>query len=412
MKDRISLRILNTIKKSFFLNFFLSKNILPYMDFFYLNLLIFFVKSHQILHDCFSSDVNFDYFSNKSIDYIISCPNKKIQKINLNNTTNIKSISIFKDSHVIFECSPLIQNINLLIYNKPKIAFENQCYFYNIEIFDAPEFYWNQNFKVKTKNVVLYNDHYQLPFLSENIIYSQNRKPNYIIDEPNTSLLNNDYERECDEIFRIYFSSDNVTFICSYTYTLEISYKEINSYSFKIIGNDYLNIINSDEKGKFGNYISSIMKNIELPDNYNILFSDFLYVEDVENYLNVFDKYPGRKIWLTLTWENYLEDGRYYRYCPWEDSSLSFLPEYQDLEYYYDRLESGTRWRKACVGKTGILFEQDETHGELIVFSSTSTLTIIIVVIVVVLAVLIANAVIAYQVYKKHYKKETKESED
>lgn len=133
-------------------------------------------KGNKILHDCNLHKANLNIYQNQSVDYFISCPKSYVQSIDLTNADHISSISVFNNSNLVVTCPQNMQillNINLYIYNNPNIAFDDNCYFNNVNIFDYPTFNTGEKKKNFVKNINIYNLSYILPFETETKLYIQ-----------------------------------------------------------------------------------------------------------------------------------------------------------------------------------------------------------------------------------------------
>lgn len=131
-----------------------------------------FIKSNQFTHDCNSNNIDFDIFQNQPIDYIVSCSQNKTQYLNIDKYNHLNSISIYQDSVVSLLCSPLCIDIDLFIFDQPELILTNNCIFRNITIYNSPTFNIIKNANIFAKNIIIYNNSYQLPFKSENTIYT------------------------------------------------------------------------------------------------------------------------------------------------------------------------------------------------------------------------------------------------
>lgn len=365
----------------------------------------FFVKSYQVFHDCNSSSFNSNNFGNESLEFIISCPGKKIQKIPYDDLKNFQYITIFEDSNIIFECSSKIPKIskNLLIFDKPQIKFSNHCFFNNIKIFNSPEIVINNDSKLSAQNIFIYNNSYNFPIKSKNITYIQKPRHKSANKTNIKSLIQNKVDSHyCADNFTI-IMSDNARVICNLDdFDLTIEYYDFSDYQFEIESWDYvkkdiyINFTNVNADDQLNHYLRYILPSIAIPDDINVIFTDFLDFDVIESNLYLFDRYREANIWTTLTWRRYLSNS--YK-CPWVDGK--FKSEYQYLEYYFDNLEKNTRWRKFCEGYYGFLFKQDEPQGTVITISHASTLAVLITIIVIYCAVFISTFFIVYYRWKK-----------
>ena len=350
-----------------------------------------FIKSNQFTHDCNSNNIDFDIFQNQPIDYIVSCSQNKIQYLNIDKYNHLNSISIYQDSVVSLLCSPLCIDIDLFIFDQPELILTNNCIFRNITIYNSPTFNIIKNANIFAKNIIIYNNSYQLPFKSENAIYTHYSTEPFNLSNENPSHLKiiKRYEYIC--YTQLEFNmSNNMTIDCFNDYKITLDYSMIGYYNFIYTksqnssyfrGFRYVKFINSGIKGNIRSYISSyIIPYLTLRDNVNIILTNFTNLNEVDSIIELFNSFYVAQFYL------------YYpskRNCIWDD-------EDQYVSDDFDNLEMSTKWRKMCYGNKAFLFKQNEPNGQIIIISKTSTIVIIITVIIVILLISILSSILTF----------------
>lgn len=335
------------------------------------------------IHNCNFSNGQWPQFGNESINYQISCPSYKIQRIDLKSNPNVKNISIFGDSNVIITCSSnendLIQTV-LSLYDKPTITFENKCNFNRIEIHNFPTFHLFSKSNISVNNLILTNHAYQFPFKYNHVIYSK-YDPKRLKSQDNSKaqLKSQNHIYECNKNTIETALNDNYAIIkCGDLYEYTILYSMFSEKNFDI-NNATLKIKNQCSTDAYVNQnIEMFLPLIRASENTEVLFQKFPKLNAIENYTN--EDIKG-------TWIQIGEDYR----CQWGNES--FQSEYEN---FFKR-----GWKKVCRSYTTFIYCCDSDIGprKVIVISKWGFLAAIIFIICFIIALIVAFCIISYQKY-------------
>lgn len=333
----------------------------------------------KFTHDCNSYDSNLSGYKNEITEYAISCPNNKIQKINLINTDNIESVSISKDSNVIITCSGHnneLEKINLLIYDNPNITFQNNCNFKGIEIHGSPKFDVVQNAKVSAKNAFLFNRSYHFPFYAERITFSSKKLNNilqsriyYQCTEKGAFItLNKDsYDVKCDGV----------------TDTFEYNQ---NSENFFNCTNKNAQITLSRPIENLDSKMEGIIPALFSENKVNAYFINFPDPASVLKYGDYFR--TGFAMWMQIA--------KYPKNCLW-DYKFDYSQDWLDIV-------SETEWHLSCVNNVAYLYHgsaDEQIDGGIVYLSTTATIIIICCIVIGVVALIVSFCLVAKCRYNK-----------
>lgn len=350
-----------------------------------------------INHICNSQNSKLDIYHNESIDYLISCSNKNIQKIDLLNTNHIRTIYVFKSSNVIFDCSSNIQQfhiLNLLIFDKPNITFKGVCNIKRIDIFGSPKINLPQNNTniLTIEKINNYNSTYQLPFDSkQELAFHSTKKLNKFLKDSEflTIYCNSDIN------FSLF---DRVYVKCGEIFEFELEYEYFQYYYFTIY-DSFVTFIKKIDFSLFDENFPKVFKSLFYIGKISFNFMNFVYADLIDNYSKYLN-YDNPQIFISMNWSEIMD----YSICPWTDGI--FNTKYTFLKEYFDQLEENSNWRKMCLDQVGLLYNRFGTINNRIDISTTLSLIIIFSIILIIILFIISFFIIAYRKYLKEMKKE------
>lgn len=232
------------------------------------NIFLFFafISSIDIYHDCNLTYANLDVYQNDSINYIISCPNTKTQKIKMQNPNHIKSILIFNKSIVHIECQEIIPkcfDTNILLFNDPNLTVHKKCCFGEIQKYDS------NSFDISDKTGLFAYKANMFDHLNDQISFLSKRK----IDD----------DKRCSHDLNIYLSQ-SLRISCESEFNIQLSFDELKNYTFNQYGNSIVFHNVSMKNINMKNIISSF-KIYQKP---NLVFNDFIDGNSVVAYSELF----------------------------------------------------------------------------------------------------------------------------
>lgn len=349
-----------------------------------LNLLL--IKSSKVIHNCDYYVANLDIYDAEPINYEISCPNTKLQIINIINADHIESISLFKDSDVLIMCSDSTdEQIDLIIFDNPNITFQNNCRFKSIKIYGLPIFNQPQNSIVSSNTVFIYNNQFNFPIQAKKVIFSS-RNANKLLDTRNDEIsTGGNISKYCYYygieflLYRDYYEVD-----CERKSTKH-TYDEISKYFFYFLSNVQFTLLqytpNLDEKMK------EIIINIYSPSKINAFFVDFPNYTSVLSYKDYFNT-KELDIWLQIV--------EYPRNCLWDYKN--------DYPSGWKEIASDSKWRFSCIDSKAYLHYNEgneQVKGGIIYLSLATTIAIICVCIIVAILFVISLCFVAKCRYDK-----------
>lgn len=360
---------------------------------FLLGSILLSTKIKQVIHNCDSNQTNLGSYEKQSIDYQISCSNKNMQKINISNGKNIKSITVSKNSSVIIDCSLNFEDpneINFIIYDNPKIIINNKCNFKSLTIYGTPIFEFSNNSILKFEKFALYNDTYKFPADSPSIIYSQKKPKKYSYSKQKINLT-------CPGFFEIVIGKKaNIT--CRPKDVITLNYNEFSNYQINVDKDIIFRFTDYNES--LYDHMQQIVPSINIRNYNNLIFSDLANAEQIESFFELFNSIEIPKF-MTFTWEKYME----FSICPFEDG----IPidgeyrEYYDLLEYLNYLDENTRWRKICISRNAYLFYLDEPHIDIIEIPKNAFLGLFISGSIIIILMIISFCIIGGYRYKKNH---------
>lgn len=334
----------------------------------------------KLTHDCNSYDSNLNGYKKELIEYAISCPNNKIQKINLINTDNVESVSISKDSNVIITCSNYtneLEQINLLVYDNPSITFQNDCNFKGIEIYGSPKFDVVQDARVSAKNAFLTNRSYHFPFYAENITFSSNKQ--------NNILQSKTYHQCTMRGLFITLNKDSYDFRCdSVLDTLEYDQSSENVFNCTSI---YVQITLSRPLEDLDSKMEGIISALFSQNKLTVYFIDFPDPASVLKYGDYF-KIGNFAMWMQIA--------KYPKNCLW-DYKFDYSQEWLDIV-------SETSWQLSCVNNVAYLYHgsaDEPIDGGIVYLSTTVTIVIICCIVIGIVALIATFCLVAKCRYNK-----------
>lgn len=302
--------------------------------FFFFIVCIFSIKFTKILHDCSSNNFDPYRYHNESIDYQINCPQEKIQKIKQYYSDNIKYISIFNESNVLLEGSSDFDHFEkLIIFNFPKITFDNKFIFDKVEIYGSPNFSFATNSLIIINQLYLYNQSYIFPSDSKHIKTSHINGRNTITNKNKKSKEK--IIQECNEkYFLIELYNDGAGVFCgSGNNGITLKYPEFSNYKFNVVhGRVVIDPIGSEIKGRLYETMEYIAPSLAIftYGRRDVIFNSYPYGSTISRCKNLFDEYLD--FWIRVE-----RNG-----CEWDPKESVIYNDWKTLM-------SDPDWRKVCI---------------------------------------------------------------
>lgn len=167
-----------------------------------------------------------------------------------------------------------------------------------------------------------------------------------------------DHQLSCNNL-KIYLDL-NITFLCGTQFNYTVQFDDLPE--FKISVEDNVNFVNNTNYQFDETFLSKIKNSININSSINIIFTEFLNVSVVDNFIQNFSS-SYDNILLTMYWGKYSNTN--YPYCQWDHASIS--QNYDGIKEQFEKFTESYAWEKICLENQAYIHHVKDLPGQIII---------------------------------------------